>query len=109
MSASCTHISALLHALAGLTPAVIGTGSDTSDEENTSLPITSYICQWNIPKKRKESNLTVTEAAFKKHVYGRERKHELKPMADFDLRPEELRGNHLKTFLGNVRGLGLED
>ena len=110
MSASCTHISALLHALASLTPAVIGTGSDASDEDETSLPITSYLCQWNAPKKRKESNLTVTEAAFKKHVYGRERKHELKPMADFDPRPEELRGKastHLKTFLGNVRGLGL--
>lgn len=90
MSASCTHISALLHALASLTPAVIGTGNgnDTSDEENTSLPITSHLCQWNVPKKRKESNLTVTEAAFKKHVYGRERKHELKSMADFDPRPE---------------------
>jgi hypothetical protein len=95
----------LLHALASLTPAVIGTGSDTSDEENTSLTIKSYLCQWNVPKKRKESNLTVTEAAFKKYVYGRERKHELKSMADFDPRPEELRGKsntHLETFLGKV-------
>ena len=110
MSASCTHISALLHALASLTPAVIGTRNDTSDEENTSIPITSYLCQWNVPKKRKESNLTVAEATFKKHVYGRERKHELKSMANFDPRPEELRGKtntHLKKFLGNVRGLGL--
>lgn len=45
-----------------------------------------------------------------KHVYGRERKHQLKPLEDFDPRPVELRGqakDHLVKFLGRVRGQGL--
>lgn len=56
-------------------------GNVSSDEE-TALPITSYICQWNAPRKRKESNLPVSEAVFHKHVYGRQRKNELRPMED---------------------------
>ena len=51
-SASCTHVSALLHALvamalpvtAFLSPGVIGDGDD--------LPITSHACQWKPPRKR---------------------------------------------------------
>ena len=45
-----------------------------------------------------------------KHVYGRERKHQLKPLEDFDPCPVELRGkvnDHLETFLAKVRGEGL--
>ena len=45
-----------------------------------------------------------------KHVYGRQRKHELKPLEDFDPRPVELCGkakDHLAKFLDKVRGQGL--
>ena len=107
-SASCTHVSALLHALAALTPASDQNIQDSSDEE--AIPITSYLCQWNAPRKRKESNLPISQAPFMKHVYGRQRKHELKPLEDFDPRPVDLRGkanDHLETFLGKVRGQGL--
>ena len=45
-----------------------------------------------MPRKRKESNLTVSESVFHKHVYGREHKHELKSMEDFDPRPNDERG-----------------
>ena len=84
-------------------------GRVSSDEE-TALPITSYICQWNVPRKRKESNLPVAEAVFHKHVYGRQRKNMLKPIEDYDPRPNDLRGkakDYLKTFLSKVRGQGL--
>ena len=54
--------------------------------------------------------MPISEAVFQKHVYGRQRKHELKPIGDFDPRPVELRRKskeHLKTLLGKVRGQGL--
>ena len=53
--------------------------------------------------------MPISEAVFQKHVYGRQRKHELKPIEEFDPRPVELRGKtieHLKTLLGKVRGQG---
>ena len=111
-SASCTHVSALLHALASLTSSYhqhVGDSPVLSDDEE-ALPVTSYLCQWNAPRKRKESNMPISEAVFQKHVYGRQRKRELKPIEDFDPRPVELRGKsneHLKTLLGKVRGQGL--
>ena len=60
-SASCTHVSAVLHALAALTPAsfqlraTLPCANDSDDEEST--PVTSLPCQWKPPKKRKESTL----------------------------------------------------
>ena len=54
--------------------------------------------------------MPISKAVFQKHVYNRQRKHELNPIEDFDPRPVELRGKsmeHLKTFLGKVRGQGL--
>ena len=111
-SASCTHVSALLHALASLTSSHRQHVSDspTQSDDEEALPITSYLCQWNAPRKRKESNMPISEAVFQKHVYGRQRKRELKPIEDFDPRPVELRGKstqHLKMFLSKVRGQGL--
>ena len=109
-SASCTHVSALLHALASLSSPVNQQHIDVSSDEEAPLHITSYLCKWNAPSKRKESRLPIVEAVFQKHVYGRQRKHELKSMEDFDPRPVDQRGQskeHLKTFLGKVRGQGL--
>ncbi len=59
------------------------------DEEEEVLPITSYVCQWNVPKKRKDNTLPFSEATFNKHVYGREKKHSLRRIEGFDPRPEE--------------------
>lgn len=81
-----------------------------TEEEEESLPITSYLCQWIAPLKRKESNIAVSKAVFQKHVYGRQQKHQLKPIDDFDPRPTEERGKTkilLEKFLANVRGQGL--
>ena len=110
-SASCTHVSALLHALASLSPPGLNPhAQNISSDEETALPVTSYLCKWNVPRKRKESSITISESVFHKHVYGRQRKHELKSLEDFDPRPVQLRGKaegSLIKFLGKVRGQGL--
>ena len=87
--------------------------SNTADEDNsnTSLPLTSYPCQWKPPRKRKESNLMMVEANFEKHVYGKPRKNELLPLETFNPRPTELRGKSnqlLKEFIGKVKENHLE-
>ena len=56
------------------------------------LPVTSYACKWNVPKKRKFSALRMSEATFEKHVYGKEKRRSLKPLEEFDPRPIKLRG-----------------
>ena len=113
-SASCTHVSALLHALTSLTPASSGQSLDTftrvSSDDETPLPVTSFLCQWNAPRKRKESNLPISEAVFHKHVYRHQNKRQLEVMADFDPRPSHLRGNAkdlLDVFMSKFRDQGL--
>ena len=79
-------------------------------EEEEAVPITSLLCQWNAPRKRKESAMPISKTTFQKHVYSRQQKHELKPIDDFDPRPLELRGKAtelLSDFLDKVRGQGL--
>ena len=72
-SASCTHVSRLLHALVAMCPKQISLATDFSTPE--PLPITSYVCQWKQPRKRKESSLPVFDVTFAKHVYGCQVKH----------------------------------
>ena len=85
--------------------------SGGEDPEATEvLPVTSYACQWKPPRKRKESNLKISEARFEKHVYGKLKKRGLSSLEEFDPRPPEYRGtanSELSTFLGKVRGRGL--
>ena len=74
-SSSCTHVSALVHALMAMSPTQFPQPSASAEEEaEDPLPVTSYLCQWKQPKKRKESTLKVSEANIEKHVYGRVRK-----------------------------------
>ena len=110
-------MSALLHALTSISSSqvpfhVTGTPgtNDNVDEEDTPLPITSFICQWVKPRKRKENSAKMSETDFLKHVYGRTIKHELKPIASFDPRPSEYKGNvsvQLVPYLEKVRGMGI--
>ena len=79
-------------------------------EEEDPLPVTSYTCQWVVPRKRKESTAKMSDITFEKHVYGRTRKHDLKSITDFDPRLPEFRGtvcDRLPSFLGKVRGQDL--
>ena len=72
-SATCTHVSGLLHALVALSPSesVPPPVADRNDyDSEDELPVTSHRCQWVQPRKRKESNTKMADASFKKHVYG---------------------------------------
>ena len=89
-SASCTHISGLLHALVAMSPPEIDTAPSAAFDNESSaddLPVTSFTCKWNVPRKRKESSAELDDGSFQKHVYGRERKHTLRSLSDFDPRP----------------------
>ncbi len=113
-SATCTHVSGLLHALVSLSPSEFQLpGSETTTAapgDAEVLPITSYACQWKVPRKRKDSTMLMSDASFHKHVYGRERKRSLKPLEDFDPRPVEYRAtatDRLPELLDKLRGKGL--
>ena len=104
-------MSALLHALVAMCSTLPPLEStETALEESEPLPVTSFVCQWNQPRKRKESTLQMAEAPFQKPVYGRQRKHTLSPITDFDPRPVQYRGTApalLQEFLEKVKGEGL--
>ena len=113
LSASCTHVSGVLHALVSICitdfqfASSSRTHDDTIDEEPT-LPVTSYLCQWKAPRKRKESALKMSE--YEKHVYGRVKKSERKPLEYYDPRPPKCVGkvkDRLPALLDKVRGKGL--
>lgn len=84
--------------------------SSVVEEDADSVPVTSLPCKWKPPKKRKESNLKVSDATFQKHIYGQTKKVKLLPIEDYDPRPEKYRNkieSHMKHFLDAVRGKGL--
>jgi len=110
MSASCTHVSALLHALTALTPSSfqphpkLPTIQDTQTEP---VPVTSLPCKWKAPKAKKDSTLPIASTAFEKHDYQRPVKRKISLIEDFDPRPSEYRGQiqtRLPSFLQKVKG-----
>ena len=110
-SVSCTHISALLHALVAITPVSFPVASNIpEDEDPEPVPVTSLPCQWKPPRKRTKSNFKMSDATFEKHIYGRTKKAKLLPIENYDPRPEEYRNKidiHMQKFLSAVRGKGL--
>ena len=60
---------------------------DHDQDSDLTLPVTSFECQWKLPKNRKESSLTMAEASFEKHIYGRKRKKSMDVLEEFDPRP----------------------
>ena len=108
-SASCTHVSAILHALVGMTANNLNIG--VSDRTNgNDKPVTSYLCQWKVPKKRKESTIPMAAAVFEKHDYHKQEKRKVSPTEDFDPRPAKYRGtapNLLPALLDDVYGESL--
>ena len=108
-SASCTHVSGLLHALVAMCPSKLEFISAATTSEDP-LPVTSYPCQWKQPRKRKDNSAKVSELAFHKHVFGQQKKHTLRTLSDFDPRPPEHQGTAphlLKDFLTEVKAKGL--
>ena len=79
MTASCTHVAAVSHALVAMTTKNFQVRSASSstfpaDEEDEVMPVTSYLCHWKVPSKRKESNLLMSAAVFEKYDYRKQKK-----------------------------------
>ena len=99
-------MSAVLHALTDLTPKR-STQVEHPEEEEGVLPLTSKLCQWNIHRKRKESTMPKSKAVFQKHDYSRPNKKKIKPIEDFDPRPDRYRGTAsscVPLLLDSIRG-----
>ena len=87
-------MSAILHALSAVHsshPQPLHDLAENADDEEP-LPVTSYICKWKQPRRRKDATQRVSDAEFQKHVYGHEKKNQLAPIREFDPRPEEYKG-----------------
>ena len=113
-SASCTHVSAVLHALSGMKQTFDlppSTQPEISDSDNeSSLPCTSRPCVWKQPKSRKESNLQVCDAKFEKHDYSKPVKQKIQHLEDYDPRPSQFKGtacSKLPELLQKVKGTNL--
>ena len=92
-SASCTHVSALLHGLIEITPGSFPCGGNVQEtEEEESVPVTSQLCQWKIPQKRKDSTQILMKTPFKKYDYSKQIKKRIRLLDTFDPRPMEFRG-----------------
>ena len=95
-SASCTHISAVLHALTALKPSSFDLSPNLPpaecNDDDLEVPVTSLPCQWKPPKKRKESTLQIADAIFEKHDYEKPVKLKVMSLKDFDPRPPQFRG-----------------
>ena len=80
MSASGTHVSALLHALVAAT-FIEFTIRATSLVSNLAedLPVTSYLRQWKNPKRHKQSTLRFADSVFEKMCMARWRKGSWNP------------------------------
>lgn len=50
-SASCTHISAILHCLVSMCPLL---HQDHDQDSDLALPVTSFVCQWKPSKNREK-------------------------------------------------------
>ncbi|KAL5493382.1 hypothetical protein EMCRGX_G014558 [Ephydatia muelleri] len=95
-SLSCTHVSAILHALTAIKPTSFNpksgislSGGEEQLPEEQPLPVTSYLCKWNVPRSRKESTIPMSEAVFEKHEYSKQTKRKIKLVEDYDPRPPQ--------------------
>ena len=108
LSASCTHVSAVLQALTSIKSVPFNpTVHHALNPDDTEVSVTSLPCMWKAPKKRKHSTMRMSEAVFEKHDYRKPMKRKTKPLEDFDPRPPEFRGNAsmlLPDLLKKVKG-----
>ena len=110
LSASCTHVSALLHALSALRPMPFPSPASSSVGSEDVEPVTSFPCMWKQPKKRKASNMKISDVDFEKYVRGRTKKRKYSKLEEFDPRPVQYRNtakDNLPSLLESVRGQGL--
>ena len=110
MSASCVHVSALLHALVALKPGHDMHCDDSDMDSDEEQPCTSTLCQWKRPRKRKSAAMQVEKAEFEKHEYGRIKKYNIESLENYDPRVEHFRGKiaeRIPNLLNDIKGKGL--
>ena len=98
---------ALLHALSAMNLVPFPSSSSNSDETDEQ-PVVSLDCAWNQPRKRKESNLNISDIVFEKHVFMEKIKNI--NTIDYDPQPEKYHNTatkNLAALLDNLRGQGL--
>ena len=95
-SASCTHVSAVLHGVCGMKQTFDSTLSNLAehydDNDELALLCTSQLCVWKEPRSRKESNLRVSDAVFEKHDYSKPVKRKIHQSNNYDPRPSQFKG-----------------
>lgn len=109
-SVSSTYVSGLLHALVAMCLSQVSKVDTGDHEDPLPIIIISFACRWKQPRKHKDSSMKMSEATFQKHVHGRQVKHTLQSISEFDPRPSKYRGTasqHLKEFLKKVKGMGI--
>ena len=83
-------MSALLYALVALKPSVQSCMPSGDDSDEDSLPVTSPLCQWKLPRKRKATAMQSSAAEFEKHEYGRTKVYNIQSLETFDRQPEDV-------------------
>ena len=71
-STTCTHVFGLFHTLVSLAPAQFQAMPSTTDDIELPLPITLYTYKWKVSRKRKESNMKMSDGLFEKHTHSHE-------------------------------------
>ena len=102
----------MLHALVAMT----STGqihppdnvSAIPDDEEEATSVTSHLCQWKIPKQRKESDLPMSAAMFEKHDFQKKNKRKVCLTEDFDPRPPQFQGNAMSLLPGFLKSVRCE-
>ena len=105
LSASCVHVSALLHALVHMF-STEGAPPETESDSEGVVPITSLACKRVMPRKQKERALKVSDAQFKRLLFSKPSKN-VGSLIIFDPRPPEYRGTalqYLPTLLEQLKG-----
>ena len=109
IAASCTYVSAALHALNGLKQLTLQPqllDMPVEEADNNEIPSTSLLCKWNVPNGYKRvhkcylndrvlTNINfspISEAPFDKHDYAKPQKQKILKVEEFDPRPSEFRG-----------------
>lgn len=73
-------------------PLIPSTTFTQQELEDNVMPVTSYLCQWKVPKKRKESTIQMSAAVFEKHDYQKTKKRKTTLIEDFDPCLDECKG-----------------
>ena len=102
-----TYVSALLHALAGLTPSsVTPLPLDSSDDDETAVLVTSQLCVWNVPKNKRKANSPHLPPCSR-NMTTRSQLKKILSLENVDPRPPEHRGTaatHLPSLLESISG-----